>query len=533
MPSHINRLVLVASLWVVACVNSAQGTSVSEIISSIPKCALPCVIQDLTEAKCSMTDVASLSDCICLDTKLLSGLSECIQTSCVYSDQLIASSAADSLCTAYPKESRVRDVQIAAIVTMALAIPIVLARCAARLQITKKLWLDDWTALLGLVLLTALAAMEYISSRMGFGKHYWNISASNGPVLLQLFYAAQILYITVQLSAKVSIALLFFRLFPARWMRLTLKIFTAFMIGHGLIFVMVVIFQCWPIYSIWDKTVSGKCVDITAVGYVGAALSIVEDIFLVLLPITELRKLQVSQRQRVLLSLMFAIGSFAAVTSMIRLKYMVMFAYTFDATWDNVDVIIWSLIELFTAVFLGSLPPLRPWLIRLVPKVYVTWTKTRTNKSTSGFPQSGHNATTDKDAESKSTAAIYDEPSAAPVYGDRKTSSSSYAMSTISSMRSADWNITPESPPLLPTSKFQNPTVAIPQSVRTHWSGQPGNPTNPNVLTRSTSHHLNRVASQDLESNHSRDTWSNLGGEGWTQSAADRLSSKFAGPRGH
>ncbi|KAK6205929.1 hypothetical protein LQW54_008121 [Pestalotiopsis sp. IQ-011] len=450
-----------------------------------------------------MTDVAALSDCICLDTTLLSGLSECIQTSCAYNEQLVASSAANSLCAAYPKESRSRDVQTASVVTLALVIPVVLARCAARWQVMKKLCLDDWTALLGMVLLAALAAMEYVSARMGFGNHYWNVKPSDGPVLLQIFYAAQILYILIQLSAKVSIALLFIRLFPARWIHRTLKIFIAFMVGHGLIFVSVIIFQCWPIYSIWDKSVTGsKCVDVTAVAYVGAALSIAEDIFLVLLPITELRKLQVTQRQRVLLSFMFAIGSFAAVTSMIRLKYMVMFANTFDST----------------SVFLGSLPPLRPWIIRLVPRVSVSWTKTRTKKSESGLPQSGHDGSTDKDAEAKPSrpeiAAIDNESLPLSIYGcDKK--SPSYAMSTISSMRASDcWKMAPDSPGLLPTSSGQsNPTLES------------------NSLKKSTSLEFNQRVSEDLESNPARDTWTSLGRETWSQSAAERLSSKFTGPR--
>ncbi|KAH6658539.1 hypothetical protein BKA67DRAFT_216577 [Truncatella angustata] len=332
MTRQVRLVGFAVMLWVVTCAQVVRATTASEVIASIPRCALPCVIEDLSTAKCSMTDVSSLSDCVCRNTTLLTRLSNCIQTSCSYRDQVLASSSASSLCAAYPKESRTRDVQIASIVTMALAVPIVLARCAARLQFTKKLWLDDWTALLGMILLAGLAAMEYISSKMGFGNHYWNISASDGPILLQLFYVAQILYIAIQLLAKVSISLLFIRLFPARWIRLTLQIFIAFMLGHGLIFIMVIAFQCWPVHSIWDKTITGRCVDVTVVGYVGAGLSIGEDLFLMLLPITELRKLQVTQRQRVLLSAMFAIGSFAAVTSMIRLKYMVMFANTFDST---------------------------------------------------------------------------------------------------------------------------------------------------------------------------------------------------------
>ncbi|KAH8199612.1 hypothetical protein TruAng_006205 [Truncatella angustata] len=317
---------------------------------------------------------------------------------------------------------------------MALAVPIVLARCAARLQFTKKLWLDDWTALLGMILLAGLAAMEYISSKMGFGNHYWNISASDGPILLQLFYVAQILYIAIQLLAKVSISLLFIRLFPARWIRLTLQIFIAFMLGHGLIFIMVIAFQCWPVHSIWDKTITGRCVDVTVVGYVGAGLSIGEDLFLMLLPIAELRKLQVTQRQRVLLSAMFAIGSFAAVTSMIRLKYMVMFANTFDSTWDNVDVIIWSLIELLTAVFLGSLPPLRPWIVKLVPRVHMSWNKTSTNKSGSRFPPADQGGSVDKESmntksshDASESTAFYNQPPKPPRYSNHKKSTSSIA----------------------------------------------------------------------------------------------------------
>ncbi|KAL0938567.1 CFEM domain containing integral membrane protein [Colletotrichum truncatum] len=46
---------------------------------------------------------------------------------------------------------------------------------------------------------------------------------------------------------------------------------------------------------------------------------------------------------------------------MIRIKYLVSYAeYSFDPTWDNVDVVIWSLIEVNFAMICGSLPMLRP-----------------------------------------------------------------------------------------------------------------------------------------------------------------------------
>lgn len=48
---------------------------------------------------------------------------------------------------------------------------------------------------------------------------------------------------------------------------------------------------------------------------------------------------------------------------MVRMKYVVQYSATFDATWDSVDIVVWSTIEQFTAMLCGSLPALRPLFI--------------------------------------------------------------------------------------------------------------------------------------------------------------------------
>jgi hypothetical protein len=63
----------------------------------------------------------------------------------------VATSAVDALCATYPKPSRAIDIQIVFFVTVALSTPVVLVRCAARLQSIKRMWVDDWVALLGMV----------------------------------------------------------------------------------------------------------------------------------------------------------------------------------------------------------------------------------------------------------------------------------------------------------------------------------------------------------------------------------------------
>lgn len=124
-----------------------------------------------------------------------------------------------------------------------------------------------------------------------------------------MFYAVQIFYIMIQVFAKISILLLYLRVFPRPWFKMAVKILIAFMASHGFAFAVVIIFQCVPISSIWDRTIEGRCLDLKAIGYTGAVFSIVEDLLILVLPISELNTLSFGIRKRVSLMLMFSIGS--------------------------------------------------------------------------------------------------------------------------------------------------------------------------------------------------------------------------------
>lgn len=113
------------------------------------------------------------------------------------------------------------------------------------------------------------------------------------------------LYILAQVVVKVSIALLIVRIFPVLWMRRATMGFIALLIAHNLVFLFLIAFQCRPVASIWDKHILGTCLDITAIADAGAAMSIAEDIALILLPIPELWKLRASLGRRLQLILIF------------------------------------------------------------------------------------------------------------------------------------------------------------------------------------------------------------------------------------
>lgn len=76
--------------------------------------------------------------------------------------------------------------------------------------------------------------------------------------------------------------------------------------------------------------------------------------------------------------------SSASITSIVRLKFVLKYANTYDSTWDNVDVIKWSLIEILSACICGNLLPLRPLFDRVIPPVrslFSWYTRTTSRKS--------------------------------------------------------------------------------------------------------------------------------------------------------
>jgi len=113
----------------------------------------------------------------------------------------------------------------------------------------------------------------------------------------------------IQVLVKLSLLLLYNRVFPTAWFRLTIKIISAFIILHGLAFLFTIIFQCNPVAAAWNKHIDGQCIDQSSVIMVGAVFSIIEDFVLILLPVTEIKKLNMGKRVKFTLAFVFAIGS--------------------------------------------------------------------------------------------------------------------------------------------------------------------------------------------------------------------------------
>ncbi|KAH7081906.1 hypothetical protein BKA63DRAFT_222742 [Paraphoma chrysanthemicola] len=372
----------------------SPNTSVLSMLGMIPDCSIQCVMHELfEEGGCPMSTASELADCACRNVTLQSQLSSCVQKSCKFAGQVEVTAFATELCKPFPKESRVHELTVASIVTIVLTTPLLLLRLYSRWLKTRRLYLDDAYAVIAGVCLITVAGVILQMSLKGFGLHYWNIPVVNGVELLKLYYVCQMLYILVQVFSKVAILALYQRLFPGfiRWFQWSVRGMIIFMFTHGLVFLLLVVFQCRPINAIWDKTIDGKCLPVNVViGFTGAGLAIAEDFIILLLPIHELWKLQMNRKKKLGIILLLSVGSFASITSIVRLKFVLKYANTYDSTWDNVDVIKWSLIEIVAACICGNLLPLRPLIDKLIPPVRSLFSRyTRSSSRKSSDKRSG------------------------------------------------------------------------------------------------------------------------------------------------
>jgi hypothetical protein len=167
--------------------------------------------------------------------------------------------------------------------------------------------------------------------------------------------------------------MLFFylRLFPYERFRYACYALIVFVLCSSIVFLFLSIFQCTPIDFIWsgwqDPVGYGphQCIDVTKAAYVTAGFYTLQDFLILVLPIPILSRLNVSLRSKVEVFVMFGIGAFVFITACVRLQYIVLFSRSHNPTWDYMDIMIWSGLEVCVSMIVTSLPAVRLLFNRL------------------------------------------------------------------------------------------------------------------------------------------------------------------------
>ncbi|CAI7624536.1 unnamed protein product [Penicillium pancosmium] len=139
----------------------------------------------------------------------------------------------------------------------------------------------------------------------------------------------------------------------------------------GLAYVLVTIFQCKPMASFWDKRIkTPECLDNEAMWMSYSVMNIIFDLIILTLPIKSIRQLRLPKAKKIGLLVIFAMGTFVCVTTIIRTTTLVSSAADKDSTSGPIPATIWSVIEANTGIICTCLPVFKHPLQMFFPNLF-------------------------------------------------------------------------------------------------------------------------------------------------------------------
>ena len=130
------------------------------------------------------------------------------------------------------------------------------------------------------------------------------------------------LYVIAIFIIKLSTLYLWHHLFPGRGFTITLYIIGAVLVAYSITQIACVVTQCIPLSSLWDPSLKGTCIDLDTVFVICSSFNVATDFCIVVLPTFQLSKLKISARQKLQLVVLFCLGGFVLIISIIRIPQL-------------------------------------------------------------------------------------------------------------------------------------------------------------------------------------------------------------------
>ncbi|EKV11539.1 hypothetical protein PDIG_49820 [Penicillium digitatum PHI26] len=237
-----------------------------------------------------------------------------------------------------------------------LGVMFVILRFLARWKKSLKPGLDDFTILGALVPFLALVGLMLALNDFGMGSHSEKLAMENIIMIAKLLVTFECMFVTTIAVTRVSILLMYCRIFPTREMRITSMILGGISILWCVAVILVDIFQCTPIVRAWDKRIPGHCINLEASFIANAVPNIGIEILILSLPVRVVWGLHASLTHRLVV-----------FTSIYRITTL--FEYDpADVAWTLGKSCTWCIIESSTGIISACMPTLRPLFLMFSSK---------------------------------------------------------------------------------------------------------------------------------------------------------------------
>lgn len=397
---------VVGLLWIVGVVSASsedlvphqtllQRSLSARAVPEMPACATKCVAAALAEKLCAPTDKL----CICTNAAFQGKVSACVTVSCKIPDQLATRNASLTNCGAPVRDKSQRYATLSNVLVSITGVFVAL-RFGFKIFITEaEFGLDDYAVIATFFTTIPSAILTvYGTTANGLGKDIWTLSAKQITNAIYYFYMMAWLYFLQVALLKLCLICFYMRVFPSREVQRVLWGSLIFCSLWGFAFVLTTLFQCQPIHYFWTKwdgMHAGKCANANAITWSNAIISIALDLWILAIPLWLLRDLKLHWKKKIGVAMMFCVGTFVTVVSILRLQSLVNFAKGHNATWDFYDVSLWSTVEICVGIMCACLPNIRLLLVRLFP-VLSSSSYARSNNRRTGYYENQYGKTGSK-----------------------------------------------------------------------------------------------------------------------------------------
>ncbi|KAE8382843.1 hypothetical protein BDV26DRAFT_210309 [Aspergillus bertholletiae] len=255
---------------------------------------------------------------------------------------------------------------------LAASVVAVVLRLYTRLYFVRTAGWDDLVMVFALLAEIGCFICIMIEVRHGLGHSMESLSLETVESQLKALWVSVPLYNLSLNLTKASMVLLYLRLFPIKTYQIILLTVLGFVIVSGLWMVFASFFNCVPVRGSWDTASPHNCIPRRVLWSLNAALQILSDIVIVVLPMPLLAKLQLPRKQKIALIVVFALGTFVCAVSIVRLAALVEMIRSTDRTKYNAAVANWSFIEASVAIICACLPTLRPIMVHICPRLFIS-----------------------------------------------------------------------------------------------------------------------------------------------------------------
>ncbi|CAI7627029.1 unnamed protein product [Penicillium glandicola] len=266
---------------------------------------------------------------------------------------------------------------VISVVFTSLATAFVGMRMYTRVKLMNRVEANDWMVIIALVNSYVFMALDIIEAVSGMGTHLKDIPPNILERQMKAFWLTIPFYNAAVLCAKASILMQYFRVFPTHRMRVICWVMITILGIYGTWAVISAFLNCIPVAKFWDDSIPGFCLSKPKLWFSNASMHISTDIAILIIPIPALMSVDLPRRQKIALMIMFSLGGFVCITSIIRLVSLKQISDSTDPTYDNVGAASWSAVECNTGIICACLPTLKPLIARIFPGMISTFNASR------------------------------------------------------------------------------------------------------------------------------------------------------------